>query len=120
MKKLQRAYKVEIKPTPSQIKKINQSIGVCRWLYNEYLATNNKLYAQFKEGLIDKKQAFMSANDFDKYINNEVKVLDEYSWINNCGSKARKKAIKNAETAYKRFFKGQSSFPKFKKKINLM
>lgn len=116
MKKLQRAYKVEIKPTPSQIKKINQSIGVCRWLYNEYLATNNKLYAQFKEGLIDKKQAFMSANDFDKYINNEVKVLDEYSWINNCGSKARKKAIKNAETAYKRFFKGQSSFPKFKKK----
>ena len=116
MKKLQRAYKVEIKPTPSQIKKINQSIGVCRWLYNEYLATNNKLYAQFKEGLIDKKQAFMSANDFDKYVNNEVKVLDEYSWINNCGSKARKKAIKNAETAYKRFFKGQSSFPKFKKK----
>ena len=116
MKKLQRAYKVEIKPTPSQIKKINQSIGVCRWLYNEYLATNNKLYAHFKEGLIDKKQAFMSANDFDKYINNEVKVLDEYSWINNCGSKARKKAIKNAETAYKRFFKGQSSFPKFKKK----
>ena len=116
MKKLQRAYKVEIKPTPSQIKKINQSIGVCRWLYNEYLATNNKLYAKFKEGLIDKKQAFMSANDFDKYINNEVKVLDEYSWINNCGSKARKKAIKNAETAYKRFFKGQSSFPKFKKK----
>ena len=116
MKKLQRAYKVEIKPTPSQIKKINQSIGVCRWLYNEYLATNNKLYAQFKEGLIDKKQAFMSANDFDKYINNEVKVLDEYSWINNCGSKARKKAIKNAETAYKRFFKVQSSFPKFKKK----
>lgn len=113
---MQRAYKVEIKPTPSQIKKINQSIGVCRWLYNEYLATNNKLYAQFKEGLIDKKQAFMSANDFDKYINNEVKVLDEYSWINNCGSKARKKAIKNAETAYKRFFKGQSSFPKFKKK----
>ena len=58
----------------------------------------------------------MSANDFDKYINNEIKVLDEYSWINNCGSKARKKAIQNAEIAYKRFFKGQAKFPKFKKK----
>ena len=111
-----KAYKVEIRPTQKQIQKINQSIGVCRWLYNEYLTTNNQLYAQFKEGLIDKKQAFMSANDFDKYINNEVKVLEEYSWINNCGSKARKKAIQNAETAYKRFFKGQSKFPKFKKK----
>ena len=116
MKKLLKAYKVEIKPTLKQIQKINQSIDVCRWLYNEYLAINNQLYAQFKEGLIDKKQAFMGANDFDKYINNEVKVLDEYSWINNCGSKARKKAIKNAETAYKRFFKGKSKFPRFKKK----
>ena len=111
-----KTYKVEINPTLKQIQKINQSIGVCRWLYNEYLAINNQLYAQFKEGLIDKKQAFMSANDFDKHINNEVKVLEEYSWINNCGSKARKKAIQNAETAYKRFFKGQSKFPKFKKK----
>lgn len=111
-----KAYKVEIKPTQKQIQKINQSIGVCRWLYNEYLAKNNELYNQFKDGCIDKKQAFMSANDFDKYINNEVKVLEEYTWINNCGSKARKKAIQNAETAYKRFFKGQSKFPRFKKK----
>ena len=116
MKKLLKAYKVEIKPTLKQIQKINQSIDVCRWLYNEYLATNNQLYVQYKNGFIDKKQAFMSAIDFDKYINNEVKVLDEYSWINNCGSKARKKAILNAETAYKRFFKGKSKFPRFKKK----
>ena len=116
MKKLLKAYKVEIKPTLKQIQKINQSIDVCRWLYNEYLATNNQLYVQFKKGLIDKKQAFMSAIDFDKHINNEVKILEEYSWINNCGSKARKKAIQNAETSYKRFFKGQSNFPRFKKK----
>lgn len=60
----------------------------------------------------------MTANNFDKYINNEVKILEEYSWINSCGSKARKKAICNAETAYKRFFKGQSKFPRFKKKKN--
>ena len=116
MKKLLKAYKVEIKPTAKQIQKINQSIGVCRWLYNEYLSTNNQLYTKYKNGFIDKKQVFMSANDFDKYINNEIKVLDEYSWINNCGSKARKKAIQNAEIAYKRFFKGQAKFPKFKKK----
>ena len=116
MRKLLRAYKVEIKPTQKQIEKINKSIGICRWLYNEYLSTNNKLYNKYKQGLIDKKQAFMSANNFDKYINNKVKVLEEYSWINNCGSKARKKAIQNAEIAYKRFFKGKSKFPRFKKK----
>ena len=116
MKKLLKAYKVEIKPTIKQMQKIDQSIGVCRWLYNEYLSVNNQLYKQYKDGLIDKKQAFMRANDFHKHINNEVKVLESYSWINNCGSQARKKAILNAETAYKKFFKGQGKFPKFKKK----
>ena len=116
MKKLLKAYKTEIKPTQQQIDKINQNIGVCRWVYNEYIAKNKELYNQYKNGLIDKKHAFISANDFDKYINHEVKTLEEYSWINNCGSKARKKAIQNAEMAYKRFFKGQSKFPKFKKK----
>ena len=111
-----RAYKTEIKPTQKQIQKINQSIGICRWLYNSYLAKNKELYKQYKDGLIDKKQSFMSANDFDKYINHEVKTLEEYIWINSCGSKARKKAICNAETAYKKFFKRQSKFPRFKKK----
>ncbi|ARC85229.1 RNA-guided endonuclease InsQ/TnpB family protein [Clostridium argentinense] len=111
-----RAYKVEIKPTLEQKMKINQSIGICRYLYNFYLAKNKELYKQFEDGLLDKQHSFMSANDFDKYINNEIKTLEEYQWINKCGSKARKKAICNAELAYKSFFKGESKFPKFKKK----
>ncbi len=110
------AYKVEIKPTLEQKMKINQSIGICRYLYNFYLAKNKELYQQFKDGLLDKQHSFMSANDFDKYINNEIKTLEEYQWINKCGSKARKKTICNAETAYKKFFKGESKFPRFKKK----
>lgn len=116
MKILLRAYKVELIPTEQQKQKINQSFGICRWLYNHYLAKNKQLYEDYKNNLISKSDAFMSANYFDKYINNEVKVLDEYKWIEQCGSKARKKAICNAETAYKRFFKGESRFPRFKKK----
>lgn len=58
----------------------------------------------------------MSANDFDKYINHDIKTQADYQWINDCGSKARKKSICNAETAFKKFFKGKSSFPRFKKK----
>lgn len=111
-----RAYKIELNPTEQQKQKINQSIGICRWLYNTYLSKNKQLYEDYKNNLIPKSDAFMSANSFDKYINNELKILEEYKWINACGSKARKKAICNAETAYKRFFKGVSSFPKFKKK----
>ncbi len=116
MKRLIRAYKTEIDPTKEQIQKINQGMGICRWLYNQYLAKNQEKYQQFKEGLIDKNQAFMSANEFDKYINKQVKVQEEFSWIDKCGSKARKKIICNAENAYKRFFNGKGGFPKFKKK----
>ena len=113
-----KGFKTELRVTKKHILKIHQSIGVCRFLYNAYLAKNKELYEMYKNDEIDKKQAFMSANDFDKHINNDVKVLDEFKWINECGSKARKKAIVNAETAYKRFFKGESNFPCFKKKKN--
>jgi len=111
-----KGFKTEINPTEEQKQKINQSIGICRYLYNSYIAKNQELYEPLNQEKINKKQTFMSANDFDKYINNEVKILDEYTWINLCGSKARKKAICNAETSYKRFFKGRGKFPRFKKK----
>lgn len=112
-----KAYKTEIDPTDIQKLKIQQSIGVCRYLYNAYIAKNKELYKLYKQGEIDKKDSFISANDFDKYINHNVKILDEYRWINDtCGSKARKKAICNAEIAFKKFFKGESGFPNFKKK----
>jgi len=113
-----KGFKTELRVTEKHIIKIHQSIGICRFLHNLYLAKNKELYERFENGEIEKKQAFLSANDFDKYINNEVKVLEEFKWINECGSKARKKAIVNAETAFKRFFKGESKFPQFKKKKN--
>ena len=77
MKKLLRAFKTEIKPTEKQIQKINQSIGVCRWLYNQYLFKNNELYILYKNGEITKDKAFISANKVDRYIHNEDKILDE-------------------------------------------
>ncbi|MGL5066327.1 MAG: RNA-guided endonuclease InsQ/TnpB family protein [Sarcina sp.] len=118
MKNLLKAYKTEIKPTQEQKIKIEQGIGVCRYLYNSYVAKNIEFYNEFKEEKIDKKNSFVSANSFDKYINNEIKVLEDFSWINTCGSKARKKAICDAETSFKRFFKGLGGFPRFKKKKN--
>ena len=111
------AYKTEIKPTAEQIKKIRRSIGICRWLYNKYIETNKKLYRMYQRGLLDKNQPyFMTANDFDKYVNNKLKTQEQYSWINKCGSKARKKILLNAESAFRNFFAGNTAFPKFKKK----
>ena len=112
-----KSYMTEILPTAKQTNKIHHSINICRWLYNEYIARNKRLYRLYQRGCLDKNQKhFMSAIDFDKFVNNHLKNREEYGWINECGSKARKKAIVNAETAFKNFFREKTDFPRFKKK----
>ena len=112
-----RAFKTEIAPTKEQKIKIIRSIGVARFLYNQYIAYNRRLYKMYQRGILDEKQNhFVTANDFDKYVNHKLKK--ELPWINQCGSKARKKSLVNAEQAFRRFFSGMSRFPKFKKKVN--
>ena len=106
-----RAYKTEINPTQEQKSKINQTIGVCRFIYNFYLAHNKEVYKQEKR--------FVSGMDFSKWLNNEhLPNNPEYQWVKTVSSKAVKQAIMNGEKAFKRFFKGDSKPPKFKKKKN--
>lgn len=112
-----KSYKTEILPTPQQCEKIRRSIGICRWLYNEYLARNKRLYRMYQRGCLDERQKhFLTAMDFDKFVNHHLKNTEELAWIGECGSKARKKAITNAETAFQKFFHGEAGFPKFKKR----
>ena len=106
-----KSFKTEIKPTQEQITKINRTIGTCRYLYNFYLAHNKELY--------DKGEKFMSAKSFSVWLNNEY-IPDNQGkfWIKEVSSKAAKQSLENANRAFSRFFKGQSGFPRFKKKSN--
>lgn len=115
MRNLLKAFKTEIQPTRSQKEKIIQSIGICRFLYNAYIAYNRKLYHLYQRGIRNEHQNhFVSAYDFDKYVNHKLKK--KFPWLNQCGAKARKKILMNAESAFNRFFAGKTSFPRFKKK----
>ena len=106
-----KSFKTEIKPTREQIAKINKTIGTCRYLYNFYLAHNKELY--------DKGEKFMSAKSFSVWLNNEyIPDNQDKSWIKEVSSKAAKQSLENANRAFSRFFKGQSGFPRFKKKSN--
>ena len=70
-----KAFKTEIAPTREQKEKIIRSIGIARFLYNQYIAYNKKLYRMYQRGLLDNHQKhFVSANDFDKYINHNLKL----------------------------------------------
>jgi putative transposase len=106
-----KAYRTQIKLTEKQGAKLRQTLGVCRFIYNLYISTDKEIY--------EKSKGYMPAYDFSLWLynvyipNNPDKV-----WIKRVSSKAVKQSIKNAETAFKRFFEGLSGFPKFKKKRN--
>ena len=104
-----KALKIELKLTVAQKIKVCQTIGTERFIYNEYIKYNQE---QYKLG-----NKFISANDFSKYLNNiYLPNNPDKKWIKDVSSKSVKQAMIYGEQAFKRFFKGLSAFPVFKKK----
>jgi len=106
---LLRNYKMELAPTTEQADQIRRTLGVCRYVYNFYLATNNERHKAGKK--------FMTGMDFSKWLNNEyIPQNPDKAWIKEVSSKSVKKSIMDAEGAYRRFFKGLARIPRFKRK----
>ena len=106
-----KSYKTEIFPTPEQKQIIHKTIGVCRFVYNFYLAHNKEVY--------EKEQRFVSGYEFSKWMNNEyLSQNPEFSWIQEVSSKSVKQSIMNAERAFRNFFEHRTKFPRRKKKRN--
>lgn len=109
MRELLKNFKTEINPTVEQKIKIDKTIGTCRYVYNFYLSHNKALY--------DEGKKFMTGKSFSVWLNREyIPNHPDKAWIKEVYSKAVKKSIENGCTAFIRFFKHQSAFPKFKKK----
>ena len=104
-----KSIKIELKLTEAQKIKICQTIGTERFIYNEYIKYNQE---QYKLG-----NKFVSAFDFSKYLNNiYLPSNPDKKWIKEVSSKSVKQAMIYGEIAFKKFFKGLSGFPVFKKK----
>ena len=109
MKRLLKSFKTEINPTEEQKARIRKTIGTCRYVYNFYLGHNKALH--------DNGEKFMTGKSFSLWLNNEyIPNNPDKTWIREVYSKAVKKSIEDGCTAFTRFFKHQSDFPKFKKK----
>ena len=104
-----KSFKTEINPTEEQKARIRRTIGTCRYVYNFYLGHNKALH--------DNGKKFMTGKSFSLWLNNEyIPDNPDKTWIREVYSKAVKKSIEDGCTAFTRFFKHQSDFPKFKKK----
>ena len=96
--------KIRIIPSKEQEQKLWQSVGTARFIYNWTLARQEENY---KNG-----GKFISNNDLRKEITQLKK--DELLWLNEVSNNVAKQAVKDGCNAYKRFFEGQSSRPRFK------
>ena len=104
-----KSIRIELKLTKEQKIQVNKTIGVERFIYNEYIKYNQEQY--------ELGNKFVSAFDFSKYINNVYLPNNpDKKWIKDVSSKSVNQAMIYGEKAFKNFFKGLSGFPVFKKK----
>jgi putative transposase len=102
-----KTFKYRLNPNEEQIVLLNKHIGACRFIYNLALETKQIAYAGNKHNL----------SCFELHA--QLKDLkEECSWLKELNSQSLQQAITNLDRAYTAFFKGQNSFPNFKKKSN--
>ena len=102
-----KTIKVMLIPNNKQITKLFQYAGTARFAYNWAL---NKEQENYKNG-----GKFISDNELRKEFT-ILKQTNEYGWLNHISNNVTKQAIKDACESYRRFFKGQNKFPKYKSK----
>ena len=102
-----KSIKVRLNPNNKQLTKLFQYAGCNRFAYNW---TIMRVRENYKQG-----NKFISDNELRKEFT-QMKKLSEYNWLSKISNNVTKQAIKDACNSYKRFFKGQSKYPKFKSK----
>ena len=102
-----KSIKVRLNPNNKQRTKLFQYAGCARFAYNWAIAREQENYKQGNK--------FLSDSELRKEFT-QLKKLQEYQWLNEVSNNVTKQAIKDACNTYKRFFKGQCKYPKFKSK----
>lgn len=103
---LRKAFKFEIMPNGSQIRRIKQFCGCSRFVFNRALAWQNEQYEQ------DNSFKF----SYTKIANLLPQWKKELVWLKECHSQVLQQSLKDLESAFRNFFQQRADFPKFKKK----
>lgn len=104
-----KGFKFRIYPDNSQKEFLAKQFGCNRFIYNHFLANRKSDYLNNKKS---------SSYHKDCKLLTDLKELDGYSWLNDVNSQSLQFALKNLDSAYIKFFKKQTAFPKFHKKLN--
>ena len=102
-----KGIEIRLYPTKGQATMFNKNIGAARVAYNAAIRTKEELYRDYGITFIPKPQC----------------MKDFYPWMTECDSRAILTAVRNADTAYKNWFRNlkkgnKKGHPKHKKKSN--
>ena len=103
-----KAYKFRIYPNNEQQIQINKTFGCCRFVYNNVLSYKKEMYG--------KENKSLSKLDCNNYCNHVLK--SKHVWLREVDKFALTNSIYNMDNAYKKFFKKNAGYPKFKSKHN--
>ena len=109
--KINKAYKVEIKPNNKQKTILNKSFGTARFAYNWGLAQRIDLYEKEKK----------STTAINQHKELCAIKKEQYPWMYDVSKCAPQEALRDLQAAYNNFFRGlkqgkKVGFPKFKSK----
>ena len=100
-----KAYKYCIKPTQQQQQLLQNNFDASRYVYNRSLALKSYAYKKFgiTLGLKELKGRL-------------PKLRKRHSWLKEAYSAVLQQSVINLDIAFKKFFKGQAKYPRFKSK----
>lgn len=102
-----KAYKYRIYPTEDQKVLIEKHFGCCRWVYNYALSEKIRSYEE-------------TGQTRTRYeIQSDLPGLKkENEWLREVSANSLQVTLEHLEKSFKRFFKENNGFPKFKSKSN--
>jgi transposase, IS605 orfB family len=105
--KLNKAYNFRLYPSKEDQVLLNKHFGSVRFIYNTML--------KFKKYYYDENGINLSYFELNKALTH-LKKLEEYSWLNEVSTQVLQATLKDLDQAFKNFYQGRASFPKFKSK----
>jgi putative transposase len=109
MKTIFKSFKFRIYPNKEQEILLAKHFGACRFVFNHYLNKRKETYLEDKKSL----NYYDNANDLTQFKKDE-----NFNWLKEINSQSLQSSLRNLDTAYGKFFRKQTKFPRFKSKYD--